>query len=147
MSSNFYNCDCTKSYMPGVMIVENSDKPLWLVKKLLSSVNYEVTFETDNGFEAVEKYPIIQPDLVISDLTLSKSDGLNVLKEIKKNHPDSIVIIVSSLQGRKFDECQTSGASACFSTPISMKKFVTLISGISATPKKDSKVAPVLVDE
>ena len=87
--------------MPGVMIVENSDKPLWLVKKLLSSINYEVTFETYNGFEAVEKYPIIQPDLVISDLTLSKSDGLNVLKEIKKNHPDSIVIIVSSLQGRR----------------------------------------------
>jgi len=133
--------------MPGVMIVENSNKPLWMIKKLLSSINCEVTFETDNGFEAVEKYPVIQPDLVISDLLLSKSDGLNVLKEIKKNHPESKIVIVSSSHGTKFDECQNSGASACFSTPISMKTFVTLISGIGTSPKKDSKVAPVLVDE
>lgn len=133
--------------MPGVMVVENSDKPLWLVKKLLSSINCDVTFETDNGFEAVEKYPIIQPDLVISDLVLSKNDGLNVLKEIKKNHPESKVVIVSSIQGPKFDECQTSGANACLTIPFSMKEFVTLISGIEKPLKSDSKVAPVLTDE
>jgi CheY-like chemotaxis protein len=52
--------------MSGVMIVENSDKPLWLVKKLLSSINYDIAFETDNGFEAVEKYDIVKPDLLIS---------------------------------------------------------------------------------
>ena len=118
-----------------------------MVKKLLSTINCEVTFETDNGFEAVEKYPIIQPDLVISDLTLSKSDGLDVLKEIKKNYPESKVVIVSSIHGPKFDECQTAGANACLNTPFSMKEFVTLISGIEKPSKKDSKVAPILTDE
>lgn len=133
--------------MPGVMVVGNSEKPLWLVKKLLSSINYDITFETDNGFEAIEKYPAIQPSVVISDLSLSKSDGLNVLKEIKKFHPESKIIIVNSNPGPKLDECQASDANACFSSPLNMKEFVTQIVGIDKTSKIDSKVAPVIVDD
>ena len=133
--------------MPGVMIVENSDKPLWMVKKLLSSINCEVTFETDNGFEAVEKYSIVQPDLVISDLMLSKSNGSDVLKEIKKNHPESKIIIVSSIQGIQLDECRDSGASACISVPFSMKEFVSQIISIGQSDKQNPKIAPVILDE
>ena len=133
--------------MSGVMIVENSEKPLWLVKKLLSSINYDVVFETDNGFEAVEKYAMIKPDLVISDLSLSKSNGSDVLKEIKKNHPESKIIIVSSIQGQKLDQCLDLGANACISTPFSMKEFVTQIINIGKSDKLNPKIAPVIVDE
>ncbi|MBA4459300.1 MAG: response regulator [Nitrosopumilaceae archaeon] len=133
--------------MSGVMIVENSDKPLWLVKKLLSSINYDIAFETDNGFEAVEKYDIVKPDLLISDLSLSKSSGLDVLKEIKKNHPNSKIVIVSSIQGKTLDQCLDFGANACISTPFSMKEFVTTILSIGKSDKKYSKIAPVIIDE
>ena len=130
-----------------MMVVENSEKPLWLVKKLLSSINYDIAFETNNGFEAVEKYPVIQPDIVICDLTLSKSDGLNVLKEIKKSHSESKIVIVNSLHNKKLDECRMAGANACFSSPFSMKEFVTQIIGLHNVSKIDSKVAPVILDE
>ncbi|MFZ9006167.1 MAG: response regulator, partial [Nitrosopumilaceae archaeon] len=100
-----------------------------------------------NGFEAVEKYDIVKPDLLISDLSLSKSDGLDVLKEIKKNHPESKIIIVSSTQGEKLNQCFDFGASACVSTPFSMKEFVTMIVGIGKSEKTNSKIAPVIVDE
>ena len=70
--------------MTNVMIVENSEKPRLSAKNLLSSINYEIVFQTSNGYEAIEKYALMKPDLLLLDLNLSKHDGLSVLKEIKK---------------------------------------------------------------
>ena len=133
--------------MSSVMIVENSEKPLWLVRKLLSTINYEVAFETTNGFEAVEKYPIVKPNVVITDLTLSKSSGLEVLKEIKKNHPESKVMVIVPSEGPHTDECMNCGADACISHPFKMREFITLITGVDKPTTTDSKVAPVILDE
>jgi len=72
--------------MARVMIVENPEKPFWVARKLLSAINHEIVFETGNGYEAIEKYNIIKPDLLLLDLILSKNDGLSVLKEIKKSY-------------------------------------------------------------
>ncbi len=41
------------------MVVENSEKPFWLAKKLVSATNHEIVYETGNGYEAIEKYNII----------------------------------------------------------------------------------------
>ena len=59
----------------------------------------------------------------------------------------SKIIIVSSIQGQKLDQCLDFGASACISTPFSMKEFVTMIVGIGKSEKTNSKIAPVIVDE
>ena len=75
------------------MIVENSEKPWISIKKLLALINYEIGFETSNGYEAIEKYSALKHDLLLLDVTLSKFDGLGVLKEIKK----FIQILKSSL--------------------------------------------------
>ncbi len=75
--------------MARVMIVENSEKPCLSAKQLLSSINYEIVYETSNGFEAIEKYGLVKPDLLLLDLDLSKYDGVSVLNEIKKKHPEA----------------------------------------------------------
>ena len=74
--------------MTSVMIVENSEKPCQSVKKLLSSINYEIVFLTSNGYEAIEKYGIVKPDLLLLDITLSKHDkgnSLNLLSPRQNN--------------------------------------------------------------
>ena len=129
------------------MIVENSAKPYNSVKKLLSSINYDIEFETSNGFEAIEKYDIVNPDLLLLDLVLSKSDGKNVLKEIKKRHPESKIIIITLQSDKKLlDECYDSGAEACFTIPYKLKDFVTFVTSLSDSSKATNKVAPVILD-
>ena len=133
--------------MARVMIVENSEKPCWSAKKLLSSINYEIVFETGNGYEAIEKYGIVKPDLLLLDLVLSKYDGVNVLKEIKKNHPESKIIIITLHSNPKLlDECNKSGANACITIPYNLKDFVTFVTTICNAPQIMPKVAPVIVD-
>ena len=129
------------------MIVENSEKPLNSARKLLSSINYEIVFETSNGFEAIEKYGLVKPDLLLLDLNLSKSNGLNVLKEIKKIHPESNVIILTLNHKRRLlEECHNSGASACITIPYKLQDFISIVTTVNKTPKTAPKIAPVITE-
>ncbi len=133
--------------MARVMIVENSENPCKSVKILLSSINYEIVCETSNGYEAIEKYAMIKPDLLLLDITLSKYDGLSVLKEIKKNHPESKIIITTLLPDTKLlEECEKYGAHACLTIPYKLKDFVTLVTSICNSPQTKSKVTQVIAE-
>ena len=134
--------------MPRVMIVENSDRPLWSAKKLLSSINFDIVFETGNGFEAIEKYDLVKPDFLILDLHISKNDGLNVLKEIKKINSDAKVIIVTTYCDQKqLEKCIECGSYDVLTIPFKLKEFLTLVTHKDLKYSKESFVAPVLVDE
>jgi two-component system chemotaxis response regulator CheY len=133
--------------MARVMIVENPEKPFWVARKLLSAINHEIVFETGNGYEAIEKYNIIKPDLLLLDLILSKNDGLSVLKEIKKSYPESRIIIVTLLPDPKLlEDCIKFGAHACVTIPYKMKDFVTLVTDVCNSPHEKSKTAPVIIE-
>ncbi len=129
------------------MIVENSKNPCRSTKKLLSSINYEIVFTTSNGYEAIEKYDAVAPDLLLLDLVLSKYDGVSVLKEIKKNHPESKIIILTLLDDTKLlDECYNLGAATCITIPYKLKDFVTLVTKVGGSLKTTPKVAPVIIE-
>ncbi len=129
------------------MIVENSEKPCQSAKILLSSINYEIVFQTSNGYEAIEQYGIVKPDLLLLDITLSKHDGLSVLKEIKKNHPESKIIILTLNSNTKLlDECNKSGANACITIPYILKDFVSLVTNVCNSPQTKPKVTPIIID-
>lgn len=133
--------------MVKVMIVENSSKPWVSMKMLLSSINYDIVYQTSNGYEAIEKFKVTNPDILLLDLVLSKGDGKSVLQEIKKNYPQSKIIIIT-LQSDKnlIDECYNLGAEACFTIPYKMKDFVNFITKLSDSSKATSEIAPIIFD-
>jgi len=134
--------------MPRVMIVGNPDKPHWSAKKLLSSINFDIVFETGNGYEAIEKYDIVKPDFLILDLNISKNDGLNVLKEIKKINSNAKIIIVTTFcDQNQLDKCIECGSYAVLTMPFKLKEFLSLVTHKDLKYSKDSVVAPVLVDD
>jgi len=131
--------------MVKVMIVENSAKPCLSLKNLLSSLNFDIVFKTNNGFEAIEKYNVVNPDLLFLDLVLSKSDGINVLKEIKKTHPKSKIIIITLQSDKKLlEECINLGAEEFFTVPFKLKEFVNCVTRVCDSTNPKSKVAPVI---
>ena len=134
--------------MPRVMIIENPTKPLWSAKKLLQSINFEISLETGNGFEAIEKYGLIKPDFVLLNLNLSKNDGLSVLKEIKKINPEAKVLIVTALNDKfQIEECIKFGSYAVLRIPFKMKSFLELVNRQDLIYENRSVVAPIIIDE
>ncbi|WP_058308366.1 response regulator [Gracilibacillus massiliensis] len=68
----------------------------WL-KQIIENSSYQVIAEATTGLEAVKIYQHYHPDIIILDIVMPKSNGLDALKKIKELDPQANVIISSSL--------------------------------------------------
>lgn len=69
----------------GILVVDDAAFMRMMIKDVLSKNGYEILGEAENGQKAIEKYKELQPDLVIMDITMPEVDGIQAVKEIKKN--------------------------------------------------------------
>ena len=65
--------------------------------RFLLSLNpdFEVVGEAGDGREAVRLTEILKPQLVLMDLSMPKTDGLNALKEVKARLPKTKVLVLT----------------------------------------------------
>lgn len=76
-----------------------------VIRRLLADVlsgdpALEIVGQAPNGRVALEKLPVLKPDLVILDVEMPEMDGLETLAEIRKRQPRLPVIMFSSLTER-----------------------------------------------
>lgn len=78
-----------------VIVADDHEDMRSLLSGLLHAWGYQVS-EAANEDEAIALLQIMRPDVVISDLDMSSSDGgLKVLREVKRLYPDVPVLICS----------------------------------------------------
>ncbi|HVL66944.1 MAG TPA: sigma-54 dependent transcriptional regulator [Vicinamibacterales bacterium] len=77
-----------------VLIVDDEDLIRWSLRERLRSDGYE-TLEAGTGAAALEQFRE-GVDLVLLDYRLPDTDGLSVLRELKKLDPDVLVILLTS---------------------------------------------------
>lgn len=77
-----------------VLIVDDEELIRWSLRERLRSDGYDV-LEAGTGKEACEQFKA-GVDLVLLDYRLPDTDGLSVLRELKKLDPDVLVILLTS---------------------------------------------------
>lgn len=77
-----------------ILIVDDESAIRMLVKTLLEKEGYE-TVEAADAAALRELFPSTQPDAILLDLKLPDSDGLDLLPQIKRNWPNSEVIVLT----------------------------------------------------
>ena len=91
----------------------------------------EHRFESDtalNGEQAIELVANQVPDVMVLDLKMPRLDGLEVLRQVKKKHPDIQVIILTghgSFQDRL--AAMSLGVFAFLEKPLDFDKLVRTI--------------------
>jgi CheY-like chemotaxis protein len=74
-----------------------------------------VVFEAGDGDECLEVAGASCPDVVILDLMMPKRDGLSTLPMLRRQCPDSAVVIVTAHAAiEAFEVSRARGAAACF---------------------------------
>jgi DNA-binding response OmpR family regulator len=76
-----------------ILVVDDDKRLRSLLKSLLSEEKHEVT-TCQSGSEAMERCHRERFDLVITDLMMPGPSGIEVLKEIRRTDPDTLVIII-----------------------------------------------------
>ncbi|NPA95806.1 MAG: response regulator [Thermodesulfobacteria bacterium] len=77
-----------------ILIAEDEKNIGDLLGELLNQDDREITL-VQNGLEALEKLKEQRYDLLITDLMMPEIDGMEVLHQAKKLHPDIMVIIIT----------------------------------------------------
>ncbi|NQS98973.1 MAG: sigma-54-dependent Fis family transcriptional regulator [candidate division Zixibacteria bacterium] len=77
-----------------ILAVDDEDHMIRVFRSVLESVDYQVE-TASSGRSAIDKLRQDIYDLVITDLTLTDVDGIQLLQEAKRLHPDISVIIVT----------------------------------------------------
>lgn len=82
--------------MPKILVVDDEADVVELVQNFLENNGYQVITAT-SASRAFELVDLEKPDLVFLDVVMPGIDGLQCLKQIRKMHPECIVIMVSGL--------------------------------------------------
>jgi len=64
-----------------------------------SEPDMEVVGEAADGFQAVELFRKLNPDLVLMDLRMPMKDGIAATREIKTKHPNARVLMLTTYDG------------------------------------------------
>ena len=82
-----------------VLIVEDSPIVTLILKRILaSSPQIEVVGTAGNGLEALKLMPKVQPDVICTDLHMSKMNGLELTQTVMATDPKPILVISASVQ-------------------------------------------------
>ena len=92
-----------------ILIVDDSDNFRVMLKEYLEKHALAVEiFEASTGEMGVAKAACIRPDIVLMDINLPHSSGLEASKHIKGDYPDCDVIILTMFEVKVFKEAARS---------------------------------------
>jgi two-component system nitrogen regulation response regulator NtrX len=77
-----------------ILVVDDEDYIRSTIAGILKDEHYDVKLAKD-GFEALTVMKNDEPPVVLLDIWLPQMDGIEVLKKIKEQYPDTIVIMIS----------------------------------------------------
>lgn len=80
--------------MKKILVVDDGKPISDIIKFNLEKEGYEVVTAFD-GEEALEKVEEENPELIVLDVMLPKKDGLEVVREVRKNHNMPIIMVTA----------------------------------------------------
>ena len=100
-----------------VLIVDDSALTRRSLRQILETAGCEVV-EAENGLDALERYFLVKPDVVMLDLVMHGMYGLEVLQKIRELDPRARVVVVSAdVQTSSQDMAGEAGAAAFINKP------------------------------
>jgi len=77
-----------------VLLVDDDDLSRGAVHKMLERAGY-VVHSTAKGSEAIVRYKTEKADLVITDLIMPDTDGLEIIQELRRTDPAVRILAIS----------------------------------------------------
>lgn len=144
-----------------VQIVDDEPIVRMGLKKLIpwEQLGYQVVCEAQNGLEALEQYEEYDIDLIITDIEMPISDGMEYIKQVKEINSRQTIVILTAYAEFEYAKLAISyGVSGYILKPIieeqiidtlkRIKKSFKLPTDRSFTREKDKKlIEAVLIND
>ena len=117
-----------------ILLIEDNESLRTSIRRTLSQAGHEVT-EAPNGGPALREYRRERPDLVITDMVMPDTEGLETVRELRKLDPTAKIIAMSGAgaDGRT-DQYLTIalrlGATRALAKPFSREELLAAIASV-----------------
>jgi NarL family two-component system response regulator LiaR len=107
-----------------------------------TTTDIQVIGEAANGFDAVEKARLLNPDVILMDLEMPRKDGLSAIEEIKQENPAIQILVLTSFD----DDERVYSAIKCGALGYLLKDSTAdeLIRGIQEVYQGEPSLSPLL---
>ena len=112
-----------------ILLIEDIRVERKTLKRWLEKFGYEV-IEASNGIEGIKRYNDHAPDLVISDIVMPDSEGIQLIIDLKKAAPHAPVFAMSGAgreRGEYLSLAEGIGADRSFVKPIDKNELLKAI--------------------
>ncbi|HEY4299995.1 MAG TPA: response regulator [Candidatus Didemnitutus sp.] len=110
-----------------ILIVDDSALARRTLRQTLESLGYSVD-EASEGSQALERFFLHPPDLVILDLVMTGMYGADVLVKMREMNPKARVIIATAdIQSATADQVKSAGAVGLINKPVAREKLATAL--------------------
>jgi two-component system response regulator (stage 0 sporulation protein F) len=120
--------------MATILVIDDEQSIRGLLKEVLEKVGHRV-LEAADGREGLALYQKQPVDLVIMDLLMPDTDGLEATLQLTREYVDAKVIAMTGAQGDHnfLDVAKLFGARRTFEKPFDMNKLVQAVKEELAT--------------
>lgn len=110
-----------------ILIVDDQYGIRVLLTEILQAEGYK-TYEAANGTQALSIARKEHPDLVLLDMKIPGMDGLEILKQIKKESADTKVMMMTAYgEAKMIEEAMANGAITYFDKPFEIDEVLAEI--------------------
>jgi two-component system response regulator DevR len=116
-----------------LVIADDSSAVRERLRAMLSNVE-EIEFigQAEDVGDAIDSVEEVKPDAVILDIQMPGGTGIDVLKHIKKEQPDTVVIVLTNYPYSQYrQECMDEGADYFFDKSLEFEKAIEVCKGLA----------------
>ncbi len=124
-----------------ILLADDSVTIQKVVELTFMDEDYEVV-ATSDGSSALEKLPEVGPDLVIADVHMPQTDGYEVCRQTKQNHPGiPVLLLVGTFEQFDEDKASAVGADGHLKKPFDSQDLLNQVEALIAKTEAVPAVA------
>ena len=139
-------------YTAKILIADENAATRLALREGLMRAGYRNLEETSNGEDALHKLSQFRPDVVITDVWLSKLDGIGVLRSSRSldwgsGKPPAFIVLSSASSQSVFIQATEAGAELCLLKPVNVNSLGEHIQSILNRRASDVPAAAMQTEE
>lgn len=128
-----------------VLVVDDDQTDASLITDRLEQRGFKSIMVND-GPQALDVLTNNRPDFILLDIKMPGMDGFAVLEKIRKQHPDTPIVMMSAyLRKEHIERSMKMGALTCFQKPLKYESVITAIKTAEESRKQETHDNHILI--